>query len=395
MSCGWEKRHDTRPYHQSRPVTPRPREGPMRTSTRATEPPVESHADNRRREYGDDSLIMCDNLVRIYQSDKIEVQALQGLDLLVTNGEMVAIVGASGSGKSTLLNVLSGLDLPTAGRARVGDWDLLKMSHADRLRYRRAVVGFVWQQTSRNLLPYLSAAENVMLPMAFSGLRARGRKRRAAELLEALEMGDKAKRRPGQLSGGEQQRVAIAVALANRPQVLFADEPTGELDSVTGEDVFAALRSANRDLGATVVIVTHDAAVATQVQRTVAIRDGRTSSEVVRHTEVDEHGHSSVIAREYAVLDRSGRMQLPPEYRAALGLENRVRLELEPDHVGVWPDAPGAARPTPNVASPRPQTAPSATAMPAAPRPDRPPAAQPPRPAFPPAAPPAAPAHRA
>jgi ABC-type lipoprotein export system ATPase subunit len=335
----------------------------MSTSTST----AEARPESRRREYGDDALIMCDNLVRIYQSDKIEVQALQGLDLLVTSGEMVAIVGASGSGKSTLLNVLSGLDLPTAGRARVGDWDLLSMSHADRLRYRRSVVGFVWQQTSRNLLPYLSATENVMLPMAFAGLRAKARRRRAAELLDALEMGDKAKRRPGQLSGGEQQRVAIAVALANRPQVLFADEPTGELDSVTGEDVFAALRSANRDLGATVVIVTHDAAVATQVQRTVAIRDGRTSSEVVRHTEVDEHGQSSVIAREYAVLDRSGRMQLPADYRAALGLENRVRLELEPDHVGVWPDVPGAARPTPNVASPRSQTAPPVTAMPAMP----------------------------
>lgn len=367
----------------------------MSTSTST----AEARPESRRREYGDDALIMCDNLVRIYQSDKIEVQALQGLDLLVTSGEMVAIVGASGSGKSTLLNVLSGLDLPTAGRARVGDWDLLSMSHADRLRYRRSVVGFVWQQTSRNLLPYLSATENVMLPMAFAGLRAKARRRRAAELLDALEMGDKAKRRPGQLSGGEQQRVAIAVALANRPQVLFADEPTGELDSVTGEDVFAALRSANRDLGATVVIVTHDAAVATQVQRTVAIRDGRTSSEVVRHTEVDEHGQSSVIAREYAVLDRSGRMQLPADYRAALGLENRVRLELEPDHVGVWPDVPGAARPTPNVASPRPQTAPPATAMPVAPRPDLARAAQPPRPAAPPAPPsafpPAAPAHRA
>src|SRR5450830_1366278 len=188
-------------------------------------PPTHSH-----HEYGSGALIVCDNLVRIYQVEQIEVQALQGLDLLVDAGEMIAIVGASGSGKSTLLNVLSGLDLPTAGRARVGDWDLLSMSHADRLRYRRSVVGFVWQQTSRNLLPYLSAAENVMLPMAFAGLRAKARRHRAAELLEALEMGDKAKRRPGQLSGGEQQRVAIAVALANRPQVLFADEPTGELD---------------------------------------------------------------------------------------------------------------------------------------------------------------------
>ncbi|WP_182111793.1 MULTISPECIES: ABC transporter ATP-binding protein [unclassified Actinotalea] len=312
----------------------------------APEPAGRSH-----REYGADALIVCDNLVRIYQVEQIEVQALQGLDLLVDPGEMIAIVGASGSGKSTLLNVLSGLDVPTAGRARVAGWDLLRMSAADRLTYRRSVVGFVWQQTSRNLLPYLTAAENVALPMAFSGARAPARRRRTSQLLEALGMGAKADRRPGELSGGEQQRVAIAVALANRPQVLFADEPTGELDSATGEDVFAALRSANTDLGATVVIVTHDSGVSTQVQRTVAIRDGRTASEVVRRTEVDEHGASEVIAEEYAVLDRVGRLQLPAEYRSTLGLRDRVRLELEPDHVGIWPDA---TRPAPRRGAPAP-----------------------------------------
>jgi ABC-type lipoprotein export system ATPase subunit len=290
------------------------------------------------REYGADSLIVCDNLVRIYQVEKIEVQALQGLDLLVEPGEIIAIVGASGSGKSTLLNVLSGLDVPTAGRARVAGWDLLDMRAADRLAYRRNVVGFVWQQTARNLLPYLSAAENIELPMAFAGQRASARRARVDELLDALGLGDKANRRPGELSGGEQQRVAIAVALANRPKVLFADEPTGELDSATGDDVFAALRSANTDLGATVVIVTHDAAVSSQVQRTVAIRDGRTASEVVRHTHIDEHGSSSIVAREYAVLDRVGRLQLPAEYRSTLGLRDKVRLELESDHVGIWPD---------------------------------------------------------
>ncbi|HEY4267683.1 MAG TPA: ABC transporter ATP-binding protein [Galbitalea sp.] len=302
-----------------------------------------STAERRQsREYGSDALIVCDNVVRIYQVEHIEVQALQGLDLLVNAGEMIAIIGASGSGKSTLLNVLSGLDVPTAGRARVGDWDLLRMSAADRLKYRRKVVGFVWQQTARNLLPYLTAAENVALPMAFSGIRATSRARRTARLLEALDMGGKAGRRPGELSGGEQQRVAIAVALANRPQVLFADEPTGELDSATGEDVFAALRRANTDLGATVVIVTHDAEVSSQVQRTVAIRDGRTSSEVVRRTEVDAGGESRTIAEEYAVLDRAGRMQLPADYRRNLGLRDRVRLELEQDHIGVWPDRPAA-----------------------------------------------------
>ena len=172
-----------------------------------------------------------------------------------------------------------------------------------------------------------------------------------AEVLGVLGMADKADRRPGELSGGEQQRVAIAVALANKPQVLFADEPTGELDSATGEDVFAALRSANTDLGATVVVVTHDDGVSTKVQRTVAIRDGRTASEVVRRTEVDEFGTSSVIAEEYAVLDRVGRLQLPADYRSTLGLRDRVRLELEPDHVGVWPDG-RPRRPRHNPAEP-------------------------------------------
>ncbi|WP_297084051.1 ABC transporter ATP-binding protein [uncultured Demequina sp.] len=313
-----------------------------------------------RAEYGADALIVCDNLVRIYQVENIEVQALQGLDLLVDKGEMIAIVGQSGSGKSTLLNVLSGLDVPTAGSARVAGWDLLRMNHADRLTYRRSVVGFVWQQTARNLLPYLSARENVMLPMAFSGLRGARRAARADELLEAMSMADRAGRRPGELSGGEQQRVAIAVALANEPEVIFADEPTGELDSSTGDDVFAALRSANQDLGATVVVVTHDHAVSSQVQRTVAIRDGRTATEVVRRTHVDDEGRTQTVHDEYAVLDRAGRLQLPRDYRDALELKDRVRLELETDHIGVWKDS--TARP---ASAP---SAPEAAASPPAPR---------------------------
>jgi ABC-type lipoprotein export system ATPase subunit len=289
-----------------------------------------------REEFGSDALIVCVNVVRIYQVENIEVQALQGLDLLVRAGEMIAIIGASGSGKSTLLNVLSGLDTPTAGRATVAGWDLLHLTAAQRIRYRRSVVGFIWQQTARNLLPYLTAAENVALPMAFSGVPRRERASRASELLDSLGMADKARRRPGELSGGEQQRVAIAVALSNRPQVLFADEPTGELDQATGEEVFEALRSVNAEFGTTVVIVTHDAEVSNQVQRTVAIRDGRTSSEVVRRTSVNEHGASETIAEEFAVLDRAGRLQVPAAYRKSLGLRDRVRLELEADHLGVW-----------------------------------------------------------
>ncbi|MEV0149244.1 MULTISPECIES: ABC transporter ATP-binding protein [unclassified Nonomuraea] len=291
---------------------------------------LEARAGAPRAAFGGDAHIVCDNLVRIYKTEGVEVVALQGLDLLIDKGELVAVVGASGSGKSTLLNVLSGLDVPTAGVARVAGMDLLSMTAKDRLRYRREVVGFVWQQTSRNLLPYLTARENAELPVRLAGRRKQGR---AMELLELLGVGDRAGRRPGELSGGEQQRVAIAVALANSPQLILADEPTGELDSDTSEEVFDALRTANRELGVTVVIVTHDPLVSEQVDRTIGIRDGRTSSETLRR----EGAEGQVVAEEYAVLDRVGRLQLPRDFMNALQMERRVRLELESDHIGVWP----------------------------------------------------------
>ncbi|MDP5310043.1 ABC transporter ATP-binding protein [Streptomyces poriferorum] len=294
-----------------------------------------------RPEYGHDALITCDRLVRIFSTDGVEVQALQGLDLLVREGELIALVGASGSGKSTLMNVLAGLDEPTAGAAKVAGCDLLTMSAKDRLRYRREVVGFVWQQTARNLLPYLSAVQNVTLPMQLAG-RTRKKAERAARaesLLSLLEVADCRDRRPHQMSGGQQQRVSIAVALANEPSVLLADEPTGELDSQTAEQVFAALRMANQELGTTILIVTHDQSVASEVSRTVAIRDGRTSTETLRRTEVDATtGQESVVAREYAMLDRAGRLQLPADHTEALGMRVRVMLELEADHIGIWPD---------------------------------------------------------
>lgn len=301
---------------------------------------LERRATHRTAAYGADAHIVCDNLVRIYRSEGIEVVALQGLDLLVERGELVAVVGASGSGKSTLLNILSGLDVPTAGVARVAGQDLLAMRGRDRLRYRRQVVGFVWQQASRNLLPYLSALENVQMPMTFAG-RSRADRKAAEELLELVGVAGRRDRRPAQMSGGEQQRVAIAVALANSPQVLFADEPTGELDTATSVEVFDALRTANAERGVTAVIVTHDVSVSEHVQRTIGIRDGRTSSEVLRRTAQTEHGDDHVVAEEYAVLDRVGRLQLPQEFTHALDMHRRVRLELEPDHIGVWPDSTG------------------------------------------------------
>ncbi|MFB7462168.1 ABC transporter ATP-binding protein [Streptomyces sp. NPDC056224] len=286
--------------------------------------------------------IVCDRLVRIFSTDGVEVQALQGLELTVAQGDLVALVGASGSGKSTLLNILAGLDVPTAGTATVDGYDLLEMSAKDRLRYRREAVGFVWQQTARNLLPFLTAAQNIALPMQLRGRASRGgaarRAARVRDLLEALQIPDLAGRRPAELSGGQQQRVAIAVAMANDPAVLLADEPTGELDSETGAAIFEAFRTVNRELGATVVIVTHDPLVAGEVRRTVAIRDGRTSSEVLRRTVTDEHGTESVSEREYVMLDRTGRVQLPQKFLEALGMEQRVAVDLAADHIEVRRD---------------------------------------------------------
>jgi ABC-type lipoprotein export system ATPase subunit len=295
----------------------------------------------RELEWGHDALVVCDNLVRIYQSEGIEVQALQGLDLLVHDGEMIALVGASGSGKSTLLQVLAGVDAPTAGRARVAGHDLLTLTRAARVHYRRHVVGFVRQQTARNLVPYLTGREVVDLPMSIAGRPRTERAERADHLLTTLGVAHCADRRPDQMSGGEQQRVAIGVALANEPRVLLADEPTGELDSETAQEVFDALRTANRDLGATVVVVTHDASVSAQVARTVAIRDGRTSSEVLRG---DGSGAVLGSAEEYAVMDRAGRVQVPREFRDALELTRRVRLTLTGDHVELRSDRDGSGR---------------------------------------------------
>ncbi|WP_327363638.1 ABC transporter ATP-binding protein [Streptomyces sp. NBC_01296] len=295
------------------------------------------------RSIGADTAIACERLVRIFSSDGIEVQALQGLELTVAQGDLVALVGASGSGKSTLLNILAGLDVPTAGTATVGGYNLLEMSAKDTLRYRREAVGFVWQQTARNLLPFLTAAQNIAVPLQLKGPAGRGAGKRhaarVADLLEALGIGHLADRRPAQLSGGEQQRVAVAVAMANNPPVLLADEPTGELDSETGAAIFEAFRTVNRELGATVVIVTHDPLVAGEVRRTVAIRDGRTSSEVLRRTVTDEHGAESVSEREYVMLDRTGRVQLPYKFLEALGMEHRVAVDLAPDHIEIRPDS--------------------------------------------------------
>jgi ABC-type lipoprotein export system ATPase subunit len=223
----------------------------------------------------------------------------------------------------------------------VAGHDLLTMGGKERLSYRRSTVGFLWQQTARNLLSQLTAAENIELPMQLAKTPRRARRKYAGDLLELLGVADSSDRPVNELSGGQQQRVAIGVALANGPGVLLADEPTGELDTETAEEVFGALRTANEETGVTVLIVTHDSMVSEHVNRTIAIRDGRISTEVLRRAATDEQGMQAYHAQEYSVLDRAGRLQLPTDFIEALALKDRVRLELEPDHIGVWPDDQG------------------------------------------------------
>lgn len=294
-------------------------------------------------------LVLCDNLVKIYKVADLEVVALQGLDLEVVQGEMMAIVGVSGSGKSTLLNILSGLDVPSAGRCIVDGNDLTRLNEAQRIRFRRFVVGHIWQQSGRNLLPELSIAENIALPQILGGVNPAERTRRSHNLLEHIGMADMAKKRPDQLSGGEQQRVAIAVALANQPKLLLADEPTGELDSVTAGELFALMRTLNRDLGLTIITVTHDVALATVVDRTIAIRDGRTSTETVRREaplealEAHTAAASAIIGlpsethRESVLIDRVGRLQLPKEVLERIPFNGRAEVRIAGDHVELWP----------------------------------------------------------
>src|SRR6266542_2555111 len=281
--------------------------------------------------------IVCDNLVKIYKVADLEVVALQGLDLTVNRGELMAIIGNSGSGKSTLLNTLGGLDRPSAGRVSVGNRDLLKMDDSDMVLYKRDVVGFIWQQSSRNLIPYLTAIENVQIPMIIAGKSPAEQREWSRELLDAVGLGQRMEHRLSQLSGGEQQRVAIAIGLANRPPLLLADEPTGEVDTATASTIYGIFRRLNEEYGTTVVIVSHDPAIAFRVDRVVAIRDGRTSTETVRRVATEGEEESDQTHEEFVVMDAAGRLQIPRDYVEKLGMGRRVRVDLEDGRIVVRP----------------------------------------------------------
>ena len=283
-------------------------------------------------------MIQADGLVKIYKSKQTEVLALQGLDLTVEKGELTALIGNSGSGKSTFLNMIGGLDRPSAGSFLVDGKNLFTMGERELVCYKRDTVGFVWQNNARNLLPYLSALENIMLPMHISGQKKK--KEKALELLEQVGMTAKRNNRLNTMSGGEQQRIAIAIALANNPKLLLADEPTGSVDTKTADIIFDIFRELNRN-GQTILIVTHDIALSKKVRRVVAIRDGKISSERIlkekyadRLKELTVDWRNEDTQEEYAVIDKAGRVQIPRELWDKLALrDNKVKLELRGDEI--------------------------------------------------------------
>ena len=290
---------------------------------------------------GQGPYILCEDLFKIYKIADLEVVALRGLDLSVEQREVVAIVGASGSGKSTLLNILAGYDAPSAGGVKVGGKDLLRMTPREVELYRRDDVGFVWQQTSRNMFPYLSAVENVALPMMLTDLPASDRNARAEELLQLVGLGHRMGHTPEKLSGGEQQRVAIAIALANHPPLLLADEPTGELDNATAAEILDLFGTVNRELGTTILIVTHDPDIAHKVGRVVMIRDGKMSTEIRRRVTFERVSgtvDTEQPLEEFILVDASGRVQIPREFLDELKIKERARIHLEDGKVTLTPE---------------------------------------------------------
>ena len=268
------------------------------------------------------SFIKADELVKIYKTEDVEVFALQGLDIEINKGEMVAIVGKSGSGKSTLMSLIGGLETPSAGSLIVEGDNILSKSKRQIANYRREKIGFVWQMCSKNLMPYLTAAENIEV-MISEKMSRQKKQQKAYELLETVGLKGKEKSFPHQMSGGEQQRVAIAVAICNNPEILLADEPTGAVDSATCEQIRLLFEKLNKELGITIIIVTHDMGLAEKVDRTVFISDGKISTEKVKQEGNKSHD-------EYSVLDKAGRLKLDEEMLKSAGIEGRkVKVSAE------------------------------------------------------------------
>ena len=286
-------------------------------------------------------IVRCDGLVKLYKTSEVEVMALQGLELEIERGELIAIIGKSGSGKSTLLNMIGALDTPSAGKVYIDGIDLGQASTKELEEIRRNKIGFVWQKSSQNLYDYMTAVENVESQLYYDKMSKKERRERALNLLEEVGLLDKANSFPREMSGGEQQRVAIAAALIRNPDILLADEPTGAVDSKTSDMIQNLFRKLNRDRGITVIIVTHDINLAKKVNRVVMISDGRVTTEKIMKEKYREKildseesgfdlvGSNEESHEEYSVVDKTGRLKLSDEIREQTGLtSSRVKVEV-------------------------------------------------------------------
>jgi putative ABC transport system ATP-binding protein len=273
------------------------------------------------------SYISCRQVVKAYRVGDHELVALRGIDFDMEKGEVVAIIGPSGAGKSTMLNLLGGLDTPTAGKLTVDGLDLLSLKSRALAEYRLKRVGFLWQQTTRNLLPHRSALRNVTLPMMLAGMPPWRRVKQARELLDAVGLSKEMRKHPAQLSGGQQQRVAMAVALANHPGLLLADEPTGALDRKSAEQVIDLLQDLRQRYNLTVLMATHDLDIAKHADRILTLRDGALGQDLT-------HG-----VEDTPTLDDAGRITLPEPVRAQLNGAPRISVEIRPEGVLLRPEA--------------------------------------------------------
>jgi ABC-type lipoprotein export system ATPase subunit len=280
------------------------------------------------------SAIEARDVFRVYATPEGDAAALQGLTLQVDEGEVLVVLGPSGSGKSTLLRILSGLDRPSAGFVRVFGREVGKLRGHELAQYRSAVLGYVEQHYSRALDPDLSARELVGIQLGLLGADREDRERRADELLERVGLSDKRANRPAELSGGEQQRIAVCAALAHRPRLLLADEPTGELDAGSAAFVYELIGELAREQGCTTVLVSHDVESTGIADRTIRVRDGRVSEETGREG-----------SEETLVVARGGWLRLPEELLARAGIGERARAELEGGQIVVRPAASQSPRP--------------------------------------------------
>ena len=303
---------------------------------------AESDEPGMTAEKKDENVIECDSLVKLYKTDAVEVLALQGLDLTVKKGELMAIIGKSGSGKSTLLNIIGGLEKPSAGKIKVCGKDIGLMNEKELTVLRKKTIGFIWQKASTNLFPYMTALENIEAQLYFDRIPAAERRRKAMALLEEVELADKAASYPTELSGGQQQRIAIAMSLVRDPEIILADEPTGAVDTKTSDMIQNLFRRINKERGVTIIIVTHDISLANKVNRVVMISDGKISTEKVIKQEYEQTINSmatdsfdtALTHEEYTIMDKAGRIKLTDEMRQELGLkDSRVRLEIKDGNV--------------------------------------------------------------